>query len=223
MKQYDELKRKIAAGWNTWNTRSVLSYVHLPEGIAVNLMIKEFKTNCVLQEALIGRFGDEDEKIHPGGHAYNGSYTSLNLKWKDMEFEISTAVESGDLVIIAEPVKLQKKAPLIIAELGILWNRQGELKNNRGSITANSGDFDTRLFGAGELDDDPNIPCKGPYIALRADAAVGFSTGKERTLSEIREIIARQRSGIQRRYAKIRRAFGILSCYAGMSCLGHYI
>ena len=26
--------------WNTWNVRSVLSHVHLPEGIAISLGIK---------------------------------------------------------------------------------------------------------------------------------------------------------------------------------------
>ena len=40
---YDILKQKTNAGWNTWNTRNVLSYSHLPEGFTINLCLKEKK------------------------------------------------------------------------------------------------------------------------------------------------------------------------------------
>ena len=42
MHEYAELKSQLARGWNTWNTRSVLSHVLLPEGFAVNLGFKEY-------------------------------------------------------------------------------------------------------------------------------------------------------------------------------------
>lgn len=67
-------------GWNTWNVRSVLSHVRLPEGFAISLGIKSYMEGCCLREALIGRKEKEAEKIIPGPHAYDGSYTSLVLE-----------------------------------------------------------------------------------------------------------------------------------------------
>jgi putative isomerase len=54
--EYQSLQRRLASGWNTWNTRSVLSHVRLPDGAAINLGIKEYASGFHLREALIGRF-----------------------------------------------------------------------------------------------------------------------------------------------------------------------
>lgn len=39
--EYIQKKSKIARGWNTWNTRSVLSHVLLPEDISVDFYLKD--------------------------------------------------------------------------------------------------------------------------------------------------------------------------------------
>ena len=89
---YAEIQKKLASGWNTWNTWSVLSHVLLPEGLAVNLSVREYRSGGWLREALIGRQGDKEEKILPGPHAYDGSYTELTLIWEDIELRIQSAV-----------------------------------------------------------------------------------------------------------------------------------
>ena len=66
MREYELLQKRLGSGWNTWNTRSVLSHVLLPEGLAINLGIKEYAGGYHLREALIGRFGKDEEQIHPG-------------------------------------------------------------------------------------------------------------------------------------------------------------
>ena len=38
--QYAKLKKELAVGWNTWNTRSVLSHVLLPSAFSLNLELK---------------------------------------------------------------------------------------------------------------------------------------------------------------------------------------
>ena len=35
------LNNKLAQGWNTWNTRSVLSHVTTPENFAINLQLQD--------------------------------------------------------------------------------------------------------------------------------------------------------------------------------------
>lgn len=58
------MQKMMANGWNTWNVRSVLSHVHLPEGFAISLGIKTYSNGCCLREALIGRKGKGDENYH---------------------------------------------------------------------------------------------------------------------------------------------------------------
>lgn len=43
MTHYENLKSRLACGWNTWNTRSVLSHVLLPGGFALSLGLKEWR------------------------------------------------------------------------------------------------------------------------------------------------------------------------------------
>ncbi len=35
MSEYNQLRAELARGWNTWITRSVLSHVLLPDGLAI--------------------------------------------------------------------------------------------------------------------------------------------------------------------------------------------
>lgn len=40
---YEALKARLRRGWNTWNVRSVLSHVVLPQGDSVNLGVHDLK------------------------------------------------------------------------------------------------------------------------------------------------------------------------------------
>src|ERR1035437_9519917 len=78
------LQKKLTVGWNTWNNGSVLTHVLLPEGFAVKLMVKTGQSGDTLQEALIGRedFASK-EHVVPGLRTYDGSYTDLELTWRN--------------------------------------------------------------------------------------------------------------------------------------------
>lgn len=84
MGEYDCLKQRLACGWNTWNTRSVLSHVFLPEGFALNLGLKEYSGGAYLKEALIGRQGRGDEQIHPGPHTTMAAIPSRRCAGKGL-------------------------------------------------------------------------------------------------------------------------------------------
>ena len=63
--RYANLKKELATGWNTWNTRSVLSHVLLPEGFSINLELKDGASGTFLREAVMGRRGGGVETIRP--------------------------------------------------------------------------------------------------------------------------------------------------------------
>ena len=94
---YQEMKKGYISGWHTWNVRSVLSHVHMPDGFALNIAFKEYREGHYLKETLVGRFANEygrepAETAFPGIHAFDDSYTEMTLKWCDMEILVESAV-----------------------------------------------------------------------------------------------------------------------------------
>lgn len=194
MKEYQELKKRLARGWNTWNTRSVLSHTLLPEGFAINLGIKEYRSGHYLKEALIGRQGDGDEKIHPGMHAYDGSYTELNLKWQDIEINVESAVEEGNLVVLITTLENQIHPATLVVEPGILWNREGYVKRDGDVLSGCLPNKKIDVYATGEKVVDAFIAVQTPYLALRLTDKIGISTDKRRNVEEIEKIIAVKKS-----------------------------
>ncbi len=59
--EYKKIQNDLQRGWNTWNTRSVLQQVLLPQGFAINIAFKQhyYLEEQYLREALIGRKGKD--------------------------------------------------------------------------------------------------------------------------------------------------------------------
>src|SRR6516164_8608507 len=76
--QYEQVQQRLASGWNTWDVHSVATQVLLPEGLAIDVGLKHNSTlngDAFLGNALIGRLNKDAEKVTPGPHAWDGSYT----------------------------------------------------------------------------------------------------------------------------------------------------
>ncbi len=192
-REYAALQMNLAKGWNTWNTRSVLSHVLLPEGFALNLGIKEYEQGGYLKESLIGRMGKDDETISPGPHAYDGSYTELTLRWRHIEVKVESAVENGDLVIFVTPSHQQRRTPLLVVESGFLWNRKGELFSEDGVLVERSEGRSIRVYGTKDAVAEVYISAQTPCLAMAMESPLGISTGRKRTLEEITAIVAEQK------------------------------
>ncbi len=194
MNEYAELKRRLASGWNTWNTRSVLSHVLLPEGFALNLGIKEFADGAYLKEALIGRHGDDEEKIHPAPRSYDGSYTELNLKWRNIELLVQSATDGDDLLLLVTPLVNQRQPCLLVVEPGMLWNRPGYVLKDGDALVGRLPAQEIRAYGTASSVEEPYIAAQTPYLAMTLEGPVGMSTGRPRALAEIQAVIARRKA-----------------------------
>ena len=198
--QYEDLQRNLAKGWNTWNTRSVLSHVLLPEGFSLNLGIKEYRSGGYLKEALIGRMGKEDEVIFPGPHAYDGSYTELRLAWRGVEIKVQSAKENDSLVLLITSSSKQKRTPLLVVESGILWNRRGELSAEDGALVGRFGNRVIKVYGTKNPVNEPYIAAQAPYLAFSMESPLGISTERKRSLEEIISIIERRKKETEERH-----------------------
>jgi len=187
---YEEVRKKLCSGWNTWNTWSVLSHVLLPEGLAINLSVKEYRSGAWLREALIGRRGENDEVIYPGPHAYDGSYTELRLVWKDVEIVVQSAhTGENGMVLLATPIRNQKKPAVLMADCGFLWNRKGTVRLEGDVLCAQTDKGCVRIYPTKRDEDELSVASLTPRVTMKLSGPVGLSTGVRRSTEEIKEIV----------------------------------
>ena len=107
--EYQAIKQRLASGWNTWNTRSVLSHTLLPEGFGINLAFKQVRwlDEPYLREVLFGR-DVGDAHIRPGPHTLDGSYTRLDIQWQQLWARVESAHAGDDLVVLVTSATLAR-------------------------------------------------------------------------------------------------------------------
>jgi len=192
--QYEEIKNRLARGWNTWNTRSMTSHVLLPEGFAINLAFKQiyWLDGKYLAEPLAGRWSEPRETVRPGPHAWDGSYAELELEWEQVNVRVQSGHDGDDLVLLVTPLQLPSSPARLIVETGMLWDRTGTLSKDGEVLRAATPGRDIEVHVTASSVKDPFVPVMTPYLAIDLDGAIGISTGRPRDLGEIRGIIERQ-------------------------------
>lgn len=209
--QYEQVQRRLAQGWNTWDVNSVTTQVLLPQGLALHVGLRHNSTeggDASLSQILIGRLAPAAEVVTPGPHAWDGSYSDLAIAWKGHAWRIQSAHAGEDLVLLVEPVAAHEKtssalAPSVVVSADFLWNRPGTVTSAPGRIEARFHETTVPIFCT--CADRPSAasaalgaaPVSGPYFAADLIQPVGVSTGNPRSLDEIRQAIAQQREAYQ--------------------------
>jgi len=201
--EYLAIKQRLARGWNTWNTRSVLSHTLLPEGFGLNLAFKQVKwlDEPYLRDVLFGRDVD-DVQIRPGPHTLDGSYTRLDIQWHQLSARVESAHAGDDLVILVTPVTAQTLPVKMVVESALYWNRPGSLakvSNNQLQMTLPTRTVD--VYATASHHEDFYVQTQTPYLVLTLEKPVGLSTGAPRTVDEIRELIAGARVAMEKKAA----------------------
>jgi hypothetical protein len=195
---YRAMQGRLARGWNTWDTQSVTTQVLLPEGLAIRLVLRHntaLNSDAQLNDALIGRRGVGVEQVFPGPHSWGGSYTSLQLTWRGISVRVQSAHDGNDLVLLVTPdaVPSNESVPATLAfEAGYLWDRPGSVTFKGDHMEALSPTRDVPIFFSGSLEHAADLDLYGPYFSAPVAQVLGLSTGRRRTLEEIRAVVDRQ-------------------------------
>ena len=207
-------QQRLARGWNTWDVNSVTTHVLLPEGLAIRVGLKHNtseNSDKFLGNTLIGRL-DAAEKVTPGPHAWDGSYTDLRIAWQGHNWRVQSAHDGDDLVVLATPLPSKNDSelpPTLVFSVDFLWNRPGTVLRRANRIEARASLRTIPVFctctdaGVKQVDSPLGIPVTGPYFAAVFDAPVGIGTGKRRSLAEIRAIIDRQQKAYTQSIAAV--------------------
>jgi putative isomerase len=197
--QYEQVQERLARGWNTWDVHSVATQVLLPQGLAIHVGLKHNSTlngDAYLGDALIGRLDKDAEKVKPGPHSWDGSYTQADFEWKGHRWRIESAHDGDDLVLLVTPLEPKGAAlpPTVVFSVNFLWNRFGSTLRLQDRIEASPRGFQPISIyctcAANPEHSQLDIPVGGPDFAANLTSPVGLGTGRPRSLDEIRTIIA---------------------------------
>jgi hypothetical protein len=203
---YLKVQARLAQGWNTWDANSVMTHVLLPYGLAIHIGMKHNTSvsgDAFLRDALIGRLEPGAEQVIPGPHSWDGSYSELSVQWKGHSWRVHSAHAGADLVLLVEPLPSKPElalAPTVVFSVNALWNRTINFSHSEDEIDARP-DAKTKIAiyctcqdaGAKVHAGGADFPVGAPYFAADLAGPVGVSTGKYRTVAEIRSAIDKQR------------------------------
>ena len=197
--QYRAIQKQLARGWNTWDSRSVLRFVLLPEGLTVDLGLKRhaWLDEGHLTEALIGR-DDVDkphlERVRPELHALDGSYMALRLEWQGLVAHVEAGHDGDDLVVLVVPQAEPEAAFELVVAAALAWNRPGAVGLAAGGLEARLPNATHAIHIDGELVSDPYTRSLLPHRVARLDRPVGVSVGRRQGVDAIRKALDRQRA-----------------------------
>ncbi len=194
--EYASVQEKLTTGWGTFDHRSVFNHVLLPSGLSLNLCFSRRthgNEENYLKEAFISSRSNRSEIIIPGMHSYNASYTELTCEWQGSAFKIESAVQGQEIFILLTPLKTDEVIPSVVLEVGMLWNRNGDVKLAENKIEVNIPGKSVSVRSTNNLIED-QIPTTSKYLVVLMDKPVSFYTGSElKTIDEVKEIVSKNR------------------------------
>lgn len=189
MSEYDDLKVEYMQGWNTWNVFSVLSHVHLPEGFAINIGLYEQANGKFLRSALPSRHGENDETVRLGERTYDGTYTELELSFRDVTIGIQSTVVDNQVVILVTPLKMQPVPAVLVVSCGFLWNRPGNVYKKEHTLHAANNSQNYIIHITGQPAEDPVLDLACPFASISLCDQIVISTGRVFTIQETQDLI----------------------------------
>jgi len=198
--EYAAVQRSLGRGWNTWDVYSVAAQALLPEGFTVRVGLKHNSTlysDAFLRDVQMGLRGADEEDVFPGPHTWDGSYTELRLSWRGHELLLQTAHEGEDLVMLATPISSRTSLPpTLVVSAGVLWGRPGAAARSGDHIEFSNGSREIPVYWTGVEQAPAALPLATPFFAAVFRDPVGVSTGRPRSVRQIREIVERGRPSV---------------------------
>lgn len=211
-KLYEEMKKQYIKGWRTWDNRSVLSFCFVPDGLGIRLGIKDYQRARLLEGVLIGE-AKEKGTVIPYAHTYDGSYTELRVVWGENTIFVQSGTVEEELVILVTPEKQPYKASSLLINGVVLWNREGTVEKREETLWLKNKEREISVYVTAAHNGELFTEYVTPYLSVDLCEPIGISTGRQRTVAQIRETLAGCRANWERNKEK----YGELSeCYNAM-------
>ena len=195
-KEYRQLQDCICSGWNTWYNNSMTSFVHIPEGFAVNICFASKYNDRMLKEVFKkSDFEDTPEHVYPGLRSDDGTYTSMRISYLEMEVMIESATDGNDELILVTPVNPTDH--FVVVEPGILYGNDGTVGKSETSLIATCGERQFVVRTTAEPVNAEFLVSTAPRLVCMLDHPIGIYTGRPRSLQEIKDKVTASRKSLE--------------------------
>ncbi|GAB6119889.1 MGH1-like glycoside hydrolase domain-containing protein [Dysgonomonas termitidis] len=179
--EYKKIQKQLASGWNTWDTRSVLTHVLLPYGAAIDLNLTDNDGKRINTFRIGG-----NPLMHPRHHAYDGSYTDVSLEWNGHRLRVQSASDGLNNIILISPLEGNRKNGQLIVIPKSLWQRANKItiQGNRFSIAPYGFDINIPVIIQGTY-----IRTDEKEIKMSVDEPVAICCGQDMTVGEAQKYI----------------------------------
>jgi hypothetical protein len=179
------MQRGLATGWNTWDTRSVLTHVLLPYGAAIDLNL----TDTAGRRAGMFRIGNSNADapvMRPGAHTYDGAYTDVSVQWHGLTLRVQSASDGLKNVIVVTPLDGHTPGGHVVVTPKGLWQRANRITVKDCTFILEPYGADVKLQGTvhGNFIEEKN--CE---IVMSADSHITITCGAELTPDEAEAFI----------------------------------
>ncbi len=215
--RYEALHRELARGWNTWDTRSVLTHVFLPNALAIDLQLEDSLGKRATR-FLIGDRSADAPLLHPYAHSYDGGYTCLCVSWHGIDMKVESAARDSALVILISPIS-SASGWLIVSPKG-LWGRgcQAECSETSFEIGPRRSEFMLHGSFAGGK---PTLDGNTYFLSL--DSPLAICCGVNLNLQKAQEWIKASADSLdnykRKRYPDNYDCYNAMSTIMGWNCI----
>ncbi len=153
----------------------------LPYGAAIDLNLTDDEGNRINTFRIGGQ-----PLMHPGAHAYDGSYTDVSLEWKGHKLRVQSASEGLKNVILITPLEENRKNGRLIIAPKSLWQRANKIvmENDKFSISPYGFDIKIPVTTQGLF-----IEGDEKEIKMSVDEPVAICCGQDMTIQEAQKYI----------------------------------
>jgi hypothetical protein len=178
---YVQLQKNLATGWNTWDTRSVLTQVLMPYGAAIDLNLSDSKGERINTFRIGG-----SPSMHPGHHAYNGSYTDVSLYWNGHKLRVQTASDGLNNFILVTPLSDNRQDGRLHIVPKSLWQRANKIlmKEREFSIAPAGFNINLPVTTQGTF-----LESNEKEIIFSVNEPVAICCGQDLSLEEVQKFI----------------------------------
>jgi putative isomerase len=122
LQQYQAIQSELAKGWNTWDTRSVLTHVYLPYAFGVQLSMIDSQGHR-RGNFRIGERGKNAPLLTPGPHSYDGKYTKVVVDWGGHKILVESAAKGLTNILLITPLEGNTQGGTLVVNPTALWMR----------------------------------------------------------------------------------------------------
>jgi len=191
--EYLAIKKGLARGWGTWDSRDALAQVHLPDGLSLSLSFRRTSGSEVYSKPQIASY-KKGSDFRAGTHALDGSYSEADINWKGIRMRVQSATQGDDLVLLMTRLGDTSMPVDAVVTVTMLWGRPGSVSHEAAGLVASPPGRTVGIFTTGRETDAGGAS----LLDIEMKGEVGVSTGKPRTIGEIEAIVAAQKMGLQK-------------------------